>query len=457
MERHHCINPLDSRYSKKIESVSKIFSDFNLTRIKVNVELTYFAFLVKHHEKLGIKQLKDISIEKLDAEIAIIVTEFDEKDFNEIADIEKATNHDIKAIEYYVHRKLISTQLFTPLELNFVHFGLTSQDVVSLSYAIAFKDYFNGVSSEQVADIKQLLHKLGEDMKGDIIIAKTHGQSALPTSIGRELNIFSERINSMIQRYKTNEISAKFGGAIGNSAAHKFAFPDADWETMLSLYCYSCHKIRRSDYTTQTDNYDSFAPNFDCIKQIALILIDLCRDIWQYISIGYFNISATKTFVGSSTMPQKINPIDFENAEGNLEIVVMWLEFLSKKLRTSRLQRDLSDSTVMRNLGIPFGHFSLAIKSIVTGLSKLSVDKDVINNELEHSYHILAEAVQIELKKHDNGDDVYENVYEIVKERFIGIKNMNDIEYRSIIASFNIPDPIKDKLYSLEPKHYFYS
>lgn len=451
VNRINCINPLDSRYSNETRNVNWLFSDFNLTGTKVSIELKYFAFLVDNADHFGIDLLKDVNKDYKHKLTHLINSSFTDEDYELVKEEEKRTKHDIKAIEYFVKNLLFRkfTEVFRMQQIEFVHFGLTSQDIVSLSYAIHFKKYYETIFTLEMASFIYDLDELIKLTKNHIIIARTHGQLAVPTTMANQLTVYKERIKNITSNYKIN-ISAKFGGAIGDLSAHRILYPNVNWDAEMDHFvALNFDGMHRSKNTTQIDNYDSFGSFLDLQSQISNILIDFCRDIWSYISMGYFGLKTDTASVGSSTMAQKINPIDFENAEGNLEIVVMWLNFLNDKLRKSRLQRDLTDSTIMRNIGVPFGHFSVAMHGLVKGMAKLTPNSDVSNRELISNYQILAEIVQLILKKHGRI-----NAYELVKSHFVGKNSMTKDEYIQIVGNMGLSKQIVDELVKLSPETY---
>ncbi len=439
----HNISPLDNRYRDLILEMAELFSDFNMVRAKVMIEVEYFKHLCKH--KIG--KLKEVLVVDFDS-FDNIYRNFTDDDYHTIQDKEKKTHHDIKAIEYFVRDKFKSLD-FEDRWLEYIHFGLTSQDIVSLANAKILDTCMKIIGDKFISFMKEL-NEFSKIHNKTIIIARTHGQPAIPTSIGREMTVFVYRLQQIMDKIGSTEIKCKFGGAIGNMIAHYDSFPDENWDSIINKFVNDMG-VQRSFVTTQTDNYDSFCTIFDHMRGICNIMIDLCRDMWMYISRDYFSMKVSKEFVGSSTMPQKINPINFESAEGNFEIAAMWFDFLSNKLRISRLQRDLTDSTVIRNIGIPFGHFQLALANINKAFNILQVNRSIIKEELENSYFTLAEAVQTRLRK-----EGYTSAYEEVKDHFRGINTMDRKQYHIIIAKIEgIPYKLREELTDLKPEDYY--
>lgn len=450
INKAHNLSPLDNRYRHRIPEIAELFSDFNMTRAKVMVEVTYFKHLYIN-KVAGFKGVKESIVNTIDIDdIDHIFTQFTDDDYRTIQAIERETDHDIKAIEYFVRSKLANYGIKKKW-LEYVHFGLTSQDVVSLAYTKVIRTCVEILASKIISFMKNL-NEFSKKHNKVIMVARTHGQPAIPTSVGREMTIFVYRMQQMLDKISNTELKCKFGGAIGNMAAHYDAFPDVNWENVLNKFV-DTMGVQRTYVTTQTDNYDSLCTIFDHMRGISNIMIDLCKDMWTYISMNYFKINVGKNTVGSSTMPQKVNPIYFENAEGNLEISVMWFNFLSNKLRISRLQRDLTDSTVIRNVGIPFGHFQLSIDSMTRAFSILEVNKSIIKKELDNSYFILAESIQTRLRK-----EGYTSAYEKIKEHFRGIISMNRKQFHEVISAIDgIPYEFREKLFDMKPEDYYRS
>lgn len=443
----HNICPLDSRYRNNILEISEFFSDFNMVRAKVMVEVEYFKHL--YDKRIGgFKEVKKALVEDNMEILDNVYKNFTDEDYHVICDKEKNTKHDIKAIEYFVRERFKELEVEDKW-LEYIHFGLTSQDVVSLANA-KILDVCMGFLGDKFMSFLSELNDFSKLYNKTIIIARTHGQPAIPTSIGREMTVFVYRLQQMMDKIGSTEIKCKFGGAIGNMMAHYSAFPDENWDNILNEFV-SKMGLKRSYITTQTDNYDSFCTIFDHLRGLCNIMIDLCSDIWMYISMNYFKLKVDKDFVGSSTMPQKVNPVYFESAEGNFEIAAMWFDFLSNKLRKSRLQRDLTDSTVIRNLGMPFGYFKTALNSVTKGFEMLSVNKSIIKEELDNSYFVLAEAIQTRLRK-----EGYTSSYETIKEKFIGITSMNREQFHRVIADIeDIPYELREQFFDMKPEDYY--
>lgn len=445
----HCISPLDNRYRDSIFEMRELFSDFNLVRTKVMIEVEYFKHLCEHEiGELG--KIKHGLVKGNMVRLNIVYEQFTDDDYHTIKTIEKSTHHDIKAIECFVRDRFKILGIEDRL-LEYVHFGLTSQDIVSLANAKILNTCMEILGNKFIGFMREM-NEFSKAHNDVIIVARTHGQPAIPTSLGREITVYTYRLQMMMDKIATTKIKCKFGGAIGNMAAHYDSFPDVNWSKVLEEFVQS-QGVERSYITTQTDNYDSFCTVFDHMRGISNIMTDLCRDMWMYISMDYFTLKVSKEFVGSSTMPQKVNPVNFESAEGNFEIATMWYGFLSNKLRISRLQRDLTDSTVIRNLGLPFAHFQLALKSMDRGFNMLKVNRSIIKEELNNSYFILAEALQTRLRK-----EGYTSAYDKIKEHFRGLNTMNRDEYHKVLAKIeDIPYDLREKLTDMKPEDYYRS
>lgn len=449
------ISPLDSRYADKLKSLHEIFSEDNIIRVQMSIEKLWILYLCRH-TVLPIVEFGDkllpTNTDTLNNDILCILS-FNEHNslisIDQIKEIEKTTNHDIVAMAQYVKNVLIFEGLSKEIA-EYVHFGLTSQDIVTTGYNLVVKKYMTTRFTEIVTS---LIDSMSDSKFNNIaFLARTHGQPAIPTSFRKEFNSYMGRIKMCLDNIyiSTDNLSTKFGGAINNFAAAKSCNKKINWELVLDTFIKNFIGLKRSHYGTQTDNYETLCYLFDNLSALCNILIDLCRDIWTYCLLGYFNLEYSKDHVGSSTMAQKINPIDFENSEGNLEISIMWFRFLSDKLRKSRLQRDLSDSTIMRNIGIPFGHMDLAIQSIVRGFNKINVDINLVTKELDMNYQILAEAVQTKLK--------YAGVigaFDKVKHLFKG-QHMTQNDYVGVILELNIGKQLQDELLDLTPVKYCY-
>ena len=454
MKNKNIISPLDSRYAKKLEPVSDMFSEQKIITTQMGIERGWILYLTRHtamkiNEFNGkLLPLGDDVIFDDVSRISASNIHYPIISVDEIKKMELDTRHDIVAMFEYFKKLLISDGV-SKETVEFVHFGLTSQDIVTTGYNIVVKEYL--ISRFPMA-IATLTDYLDNDKFDKIFLGRTHGQPAIPTSFKKEFKSYINRIDIHIKdiAHTTKNMSTKFGGAINNFAAAKFCNPEIDWELVLDTFAEEFLGLKRSKYGTQTDNYESLCKIMDSLAAICDIAVDLCRDIWMYCSFDYFNLKYPDGHVGSSTMAQKINPIDFENAEGNAEIANMWFKFLSSKLRKSRLQRDLSDSTVMRNIGVVFGHLDLTIQSLISGLDKISVDESIVKKELDNNYQILAEAVQSKLKYKGVVD-----AFDKIKHQFKG-RSLDRDEYKHIIDSLEVDEKTRNVLRNLKPESYYY-
>jgi adenylosuccinate lyase len=397
------ISPIDGRYRSKAEPYAAYFSEFALIRYRVRVEVEYFIALCK----LPLEQLKGIDAAVF-LDLKKIYVDFTEEDAQRIKTIEQTTNHDVKAVEYFLKEKFDLLDLHEYKE--FIHFGLTSQDINNTSVPLSIKEALENVFYPEAEKVIATLHKMADDWKDISMLAKTHGQPASPTRLGKEIMVFVYRLEEQMKQLKTVPISAKFGGATGNLNAHRVAYPQQDWKAFGNRFVSESLGLQREQWTTQISNYDNLAAIFDGIKRFNTILIDFCRDIWTYVSMEYFKQHIKAGEVGSSAMPHKVNPIDFENAEGNLGIANAILEHLSAKLPVSRLQRDLTDSTVLRNVGVPLSHSLIATQSILKGLGKLLLNEAALHRDLEHNWAVVAEGIQTILRR-----EAYPSPYEALK------------------------------------------
>ena len=453
MNNRENISPLDSRYSSKLEAVRKIFSEDNLIKTRVDIERLWLLFLTKYTAseapEFGGKLLPlDSKFTNDFPPLVMFDKETSKIDIDEIERIEEETGHDVAAMVQYF-RGYLKDNGVSPETAEYVHFGLTSQDIMTTGYNLVVKEY---MTSRFGTALSMVTETMSKDRFDVIFLGRTHGQPAIPTSFKKEFNSYEGRINTNYNNLYNHieNMTTKFGGAINNFAAAKYCNNKIDWELALDTFIKEFCGLGRSHYGTQTDNYESLCKIFDSMAAIADVLTDFCRDVWMYCMFGYFKINYPKDHVGSSTMAQKVNPIDFENAEGNLEVAVMWLKFLSSRLRKSRLQRDLSDSTIMRNLGLPFAHFDLAMQGIIHGLNKITINEEIVAEELENNYQILAEAVQTKLK--------YAGVlgaFDKVKHLFKG-KSLDQHGYIHIINDLDVGKQLQDELRELTPKKYFY-
>ncbi len=437
----HNISPIDGRYHKKTNNLKKYFSEAALIKYRVHVEIKYFIKLINSRiiPSRGISQ-KNIS------EILKIATDIKDNDFLEIKRIEKKTNHDVKAVEYFIKKKFDKIGLQKYKE--FVHFGLTSQDINNTSFPLMLKDALNFEYYPEIKKIQKKLDILSKKWIKIPMLAKTHGQPATPTTLGKELKVFTIRIKEQLKILKKIPHCGKFGGATGNMNAHFIAFPNSNWHNFAREFLKEIG-LNRSYPTTQIEHYDNLAAQMDCLKRINTILIDLSRDMWMYISMNYFNQKINPEEIGSSAMPHKVNPIDFENAEGNLGLANSIFSHLANKLPISRLQRDLSDSTVMRNLGVPISHTMISINSLLKGLDKININKNVIFNDLNSDWAILAEAIQTILRR-----EGLENPYEQLKQLTRNNTQIQKNDLLEFIDNLNISNKLKSELKQITPSNY---
>ena len=433
------ISAIDGRYRNQVQHLDDYFSEYALMKYRVLVEVEYLLFLAnKRIFKLSAK-----AAEKL----AQIRDNFSIENAQQIKQIEKVTNHDVKAVEYF-----IKNELDTIAESNvkeWVHFGLTSQDINNTSIPLSWKHALEFEYLPGLFNLVSELKVLAKQWKEVPMLARTHGQPASPTSLGKELMVFTERIENQIEQLINIPINAKFGGATGNFNAHYIAFPKKDWIAFGNEFIEDTLGLQRLQFTTQIEHYDNLAASFDCMKRINTILIDLSRDIWSYISQDYFKQKVKKGEVGSSAMPHKVNPIDFENAEGNLGLANALFEHLSNKLPISRLQRDLTDSTVLRNIGVPFAHTILAFKSLDKGMNKLVLNVEKIKSDLDNNWAVVAEAIQTVLRR-----EQYPNPYEALKDLTRGNKTIDKTTIHKFIDGLKIPSTVKKELKAISPHNY---
>jgi adenylosuccinate lyase len=432
------ISAIDGRYRKQVQQLDDYFSEYALMKYRVLVEIEYLFFL--SHKKIF----------KLSAKAAKVLNQVKENfgldDAQEIKVIEQTTNHDVKAVEYFIKQALEKTGAQEVKE--WVHFGLTSQDINNTAIPLSWKHALEIEYLPSLLNLNAQLKILAKQWQNIPMLARTHGQPASPTSLGKEIMVFVERIENQIEQLITIPINAKFGGATGNFNAHRIAFPKMDWIKFGNEFTESLG-LQRLQFTTQIEHYDNLAASFDCMKRINNILIDLCRDIWTYISMDYFKQRTKKGEVGSSAMPHKVNPIDFENAEGNFGIANSLFEHLSAKLPISRLQRDLTDSTVLRNIGVPFAHTVIAFKSIDKGLGKLVLNDEKIYGDLENNWAVVAEAIQTVLRR-----EKYPNPYEALKDLTRGKKQIDKQTMHQFIDSLKVPANVKKELKAITPHNY---
>lgn len=436
------VSPVDGRYRSKTESLDRFFSEFALIRYRVMVEIEYFIALCD----LPLPQLVDFNHDNY-APLRSFYEKFRLEDAQEIKDIEKETNHDVKAVEYFLKRRFDEMSLKKYKE--FIHFGLTSQDINNVALPLSIKDAHTIVILPALMELVDKLNDMADAWRAIPMLAHTHGQPASPTHLGKEIYVFVERLNDQINLMNTIPFSAKFGGATGNMNAHKVAYPQIDWKSFANDFINDKLKLIRQQTTTQIEHYDFMAAFFDAMKRINTILIDLSRDIWLYISMGYFKQKIKPNEVGSSAMPHKVNPIDFENAEGNLGVANAIFEHLSRKLPISRMQRDLTDSTVTRNIGVPVAHTVIAIASLMKGLDKIILNEDKLRADLQNNYAVVAEAIQTILRREE-----VEGSYELLKK----LTRTNRPVTRELIDKFidelPVNDSVKAQMHAITPENY---
>jgi len=442
LSRLTAISPIDGRYRNSLDKLDAYFSELALIRYRVMVEVEYFIALCE----LPLPQLKGID-SKVYADLRKLYKNFSAKDAQEVKDIEKITNHDVKAVEYFIKDRFKTLGLSDFLE--FVHFGLTSQDINNTAFPSMLRDAGHEVYYPMLDELLEKLEQLAQVWADVPMLARTHGQPASPTRLGKEISVFVERINKQVNLLRKVPVSAKFGGATGNFNAHQVAYPNIDWVDFANTFVNDILGLERSQITTQIEHYDNLAATFDNLKRINVILIDLCRDVWTYISMEYFKQKIKEGEVGSSAMPHKVNPIDFENAEGNLGIANALFEHLSEKLPISRLQRDLTDSTVMRNIGVPFAHTVLSLKAIAKGLEKLVINPATINADLERNWIVVSEAIQTILRR-----EGYPNPYEALKDLTRTNKAISKENLHEFIDRLEVSNSVKDELKRITPFNY---
>ena len=433
------ISPIDGRYRKQVSYLDEFFSEYALIKYRVLVEIEYFFFLADHKFfKLAPKarlQLKKV------------MDDFSITDAQQIKQIESITNHDVKAVEYFLKEQLDKAGISQLKE--WIHFGLTSQDINNTAIPLSWKHCMEHEYLPSVINIQNSLYQLAAQWKNIPLLARTHGQPASPTRLGKEFMVFVERLHNQVELFSSIPYAAKFGGATGNFNAHHVAFPKKNWVLLGNAFVEDVLGLQRMQFTTQIEHYDSLAAHFDSIKRINNILIDLCRDLWTYISMDYFKQKTKKGEVGSSAMPHKVNPIDFENAEGNLGMANALLEHLSAKLPVSRLQRDLTDSTVLRNIGVPVAHVAIALKSLEKGLDKLVLNEAKIKADLENNWAVVAEAIQTILRREN-----YPNPYEALKDLTRGKDTIDKKAIQDFIGSLKVSALVKKELKAITPLNY---
>ena len=442
------VSPIDGRYASKAAPLREYFSEFALIRNRVRVEIEYFIALCS----IPLPQLSNFgegtgkTREELFAALRDIYRNLTPEEASRVKEIEKVTNHDVKAVEYFIKEHFKALEI-TPWQ-EFVHFGLTSQDINNTSQPIMLKEALENEYMPRLQEILSILRADALEWKDVTMLARTHGQPATPTRMGKEIEVFIARLEEQIRQLSQLTYPAKFGGATGNMNAHKIAYPDIDWPSFADSFVSSLG-LKRSCPTTQIEHYDNLAAIFDCMRRINTILIDLCRDVWTYISREYFRQKVAKNEVGSSAMPHKVNPIDFENAEGNLGMADAVLTFLSMKLPVSRLQRDLTDSTVLRNVGVPFAHCLISFASLKKGLGKLILNREAIDADLHRNWAVVAEALQTILRREN-----YPNPYETLKNLTRTGAAIDEDTIARFVESLDVPETVKEELRAVTPWNY---
>ena len=436
------VTPIDGRYYGKTASLSEYFSEYALIRYRVRIEVEYFIALCR----IPLPQLEGVLSPEKEEQLQSIWKDLTPEQAQKVKDIEKVTNHDVKAVEYYLRDRF--TEIGLGNCLTFIHFGLTSQDINNTATPLMLKEALERVYMPALREVRDIIASYAEEWKDIPMLAKTHGQPASPTRVGKEFKVFQARLDEQMRQFGELSYPAKFGGATGNMNAHKLAYPQIDWIAFGEEFVASLG-LRRSFPTTQIEHYDNLAAIFDCLRRINTILIDLSRDIWTYISMEYFRQKVNKNEVGSSAMPHKVNPIDFENAEGNLGMADAILTFLSMKLPVSRLQRDLTDSTVSRNIGVPLAHGLIALASLKKGLGKLILNENALHRDLEANWAVVAEAVQTILRREN-----YPNPYETLKALTRTGKPIDESTIKEFIETLDVNEEIKAELRTITPWNY---
>ncbi|MDR4931752.1 adenylosuccinate lyase [Segatella bryantii] len=437
------VSPIDGRYRGKTETLANYFSEYALIRYRVRVEIEYFITLCE----LPLPQLASFDHSLFD-KLRDIYKSFDEKDAQRVKDIEKTTNHDVKAVEYFIKEEFDKIGNLDQYK-EFIHFGLTSQDINNTSVPLSIKEALEDVFYPQVQELIDLLASYAEEWKDVPMLAKTHGQPASPTRLGKEIEVFVYRLTQQLKSLKACPFTAKFGGATGNFNAHHVAYPSYDWKAFGNKFVSEKLGLEREQWTTQISNYDALGAIFDAIRRINTIIIDLDRDFWMYISMEYFKQKIKAGEVGSSAMPHKVNPIDYENSEGNMGIANAILQFLAQKLPVSRLQRDLTDSTVLRNVGVPIGHSVIAIQSTLKGLRKLILNKEKLEEDLDNTWAVVAEAIQTILRR-----EAYPHPYEALKALTRTNATMTEETIHKFIQELQVSDAVKAELMAITPHNY---
>jgi len=437
------VSPIDGRYRSKTQDLASYFSEYALIKYRVRVEIEYFITLCE----LPLPQLKSFD-QSLFERLRDIYRNFSEADAQRVKDIEKVTNHDVKAVEYFIKEELDKIGDFEAYK-EFIHFGLTSQDINNTSVPLTIKDALNEVYYPQVEELIAQLQEYADEWKDIPMLAKTHGQPASPTRLGKEVMVYVYRLTEQLNQLKACKITAKFGGATGNYNAHHIAYPEYDWKAFGNKFVSEKLGLEREQWTTQISNYDNMGAIFDAMKRINTIIIDLDRDFWMYVSMEYFKQKIKAGEVGSSAMPHKVNPIDFENSEGNLGMANAILAFLSQKLPVSRLQRDLTDSTVLRNVGVPMGHMVISIQSTLKGLRKLLLNQDAINRDLDNCWAVCAEGIQTILRR-----EAYPHPYEALKALTRTNAAITAESISNFIEGLEVSESVKEELRAITPHSY---
>ncbi|UTW60734.1 adenylosuccinate lyase [bacterium SCSIO 12741] len=442
MSSLRAISPIDGRYASKTTDLQEYFSEYALFKYRVWVEVEYFIALCE----LPLPQLEDVKATVYEP-LRDLYRNFTEEDAQAIKDIEKVTNHDVKAVEYFIKERMDDLGLSEQKE--FIHFGLTSQDINNTANPMMIRDALTAVIAPQLETILNQLKDFAQEWKDVAMLARTHGQPASPTRLGKEIQVYSERLEQQLGYIHEIPVSAKFGGATGNFNAHHVAYPEIDWVEFANRFLAENLEVDRSQTTTQIEHYDHLAALCDVLKRINTILLDFSRDMWTYISMDYFKQKIKKGEVGSSAMPHKVNPIDFENAEGNLGIANALYEHLAAKLPVSRLQRDLTDSTVMRNVGVPFGNSLIAYNSLIKGMGKLLLNEEALEQDLENNWAVVAEAIQTVLRR-----ESYPSPYEALKALTRKNETINGEAIAAFIETLDVNEEIKAELRKITPSNY---
>ena len=443
LTRLTAISPIDGRYGEKTESLGEYFSEYALVRYRVRVEIEYFIALCE----LPLPQLESFD-HGLFEPLRDIYRNFSPAEAQRVKDIERVTNHDVKAVEYFIKEELDKMGGLDAYK-EFIHFGLTSQDINNTSVPLSIKEALEQVYYPLLEELIEQLHDYAEEWKNVPMLAKTHGQPASPTRLGKEMMVYVYRLEEQLRALRDTPITAKFGGATGNMNAHHVAYPQYDWREIANEFVSEKLGLEREQYTTQISNYDWLAAIFDGLRRINTIIIDLDRDFWMYISMEYFKQKIKAGEVGSSAMPHKVNPIDYENSEGNLGMANAILAFLAQKLPVSRLQRDLTDSTVLRNVGVPMGHSLIAFQSTLKGLRKLILNEDKLHEDLEQTWAVVAEAIQTILRR-----EAYPHPYEALKALTRTNEKMTEKTIHEFIQSLHVSDSVKEELMAITPWNY---